>query len=340
MPPPQQRNNIPTIINTISSELNNDNAEKIELLKCAEKAWTGLNRVEYVLSRNIIGISMVSQDNIQYNVFSYIVDSGLDELIKQVAAIPGNNPLARNLVTLLLVVQKMPLNSTKVILLIICTNISLKLLYKFSSVMVYTYDLTTTTLGTIFVMMNSFKDFVFFKAIPNQIKNLTDLASFAAGGAIDARVVQALDDVNKSVDDKGNNGYVQQSINELATSFASAHTPVDALKIALGGQQPGNAGGAEQTGTEEQRRYENWWIGGGTSGGLRRQRTLGPTTCPDRTSRAGGALKTKKSKPKSSKGKSKKHLKIKKSKKSKNSTKKKVQRKKSKKPLSASRRSQ
>jgi len=57
----------------------------------------------------------------------------------------------------------------------------------------------------------------------------------------------------------------------------------------------------------------------------------------------GGAIKTKKSKPKSSKGKSKKHLKIKKSKKSKkskNSTKKKVQRKKSKKPLSASRRSQ
>ena len=57
----------------------------------------------------------------------------------------------------------------------------------------------------------------------------------------------------------------------------------------------------------------------------------------------GGAVKTKKSKPKSSKGKSKKHLKMKKSKKSKkskNSTKKKVQRKKPKKPLSASRRSQ
>jgi hypothetical protein len=54
----------------------------------------------------------------------------------------------------------------------------------------------------------------------------------------------------------------------------------------------------------------------------------------------GGAVKTKKSKPKSSKGKSKKHLKIKKSKKSKNSTKKKVQRKNPKKSLSASRRSQ
>ena len=54
----------------------------------------------------------------------------------------------------------------------------------------------------------------------------------------------------------------------------------------------------------------------------------------------GGAIKTKKSKPKSSKGKSKKHLKIKKSKKSKNSTKKKVQRKTPKKSLSASRRSQ
>lgn len=54
----------------------------------------------------------------------------------------------------------------------------------------------------------------------------------------------------------------------------------------------------------------------------------------------GGAIKTKKSKPKSSKGKSKKYLKIKKSKKSKNSTKKKVQRKNPKKSLSASRRSQ
>ena len=382
MPPPATGNHeqphVPSIIRTIKSEIvnfgKNYKNKPRTLMKCIDKVWTSLNRHNFKLGvqSNSQPENVFSENPYGYNIFSYIVDVGIDELTRIAKQIPGKNPLATNLITLLGIIATMPMSSLKLSLFLLCINITLRISFDLAKAagtsVEFLYNVIKSLLIAFFVMMRYTTNLVLFDGVKHATKYLTEAIQSAN---IDDDIKTRLN-ANLTAIDEDPTGYVRLSRNNIIEAATKLDNPKEAMITAIG-LAPSEATRQVES-PEETNRRKNWWLMSSSSG-LRRQGTIGhypsglsadaaggpgpgpgaasglgdpPPAGPARGTTCmgshcvtmGGALKTKKSKPKSSKGKSKKHLKIKKSKKSKNSTKKKVQRKKPKKPLSASRRSQ
>ena len=416
MPPPNvepggPNDSVPRIIRHIQKELREVPRSDMKIVECIDKAWTSLNRHHRKLALEPPQIVYDLPNNKHgYNIFNYIVDVGIDELIRLLKKVKANNPLAQNLFVVLTAMTAMPLNSTKLALLLICTNISLKILYYSYGISKQALDIIRSFLTTLFVLLKHTGEVLVFGAVRDMITRLNDdIVNTAIDGRLDEKVRKNLNALKFS---NGNPlDITKQSVNDLNDAFGEINNPTQAIITAiLGGGDNGankvheassyrlstSSIGAQPVTTDE---TMEGWFRRKSSGGLRRQLTIGhypgrhpaasglgaasdlgaasglgaaapaaasglgaaapaPAAASGLGAAAsglgaglsqcygvgcvafGGAIKTKRRKPKSSKGKSKKHLKVKKSKKSKNSTKKKIQRKKPKKPLSASRRSQ
>lgn len=354
MPPPGVTIVAPQIIHDIKVEVDNfdpkiHQGSTIPLLhSCMSKVWCGVERSKRQLSFIRAGISQ-QHPVPQFNLFDYIIELKIDLLLRSLKKIPQNNPFTRNLIIILTVMKTNPVISIKLTVLCIATNISLKMLKDAGKLSKCTYDTLVRLMGIGFSLMKVTGRNLFFTMPGTAVRNLQYIADELNEGVDDEikNQLQLTDDTPQNE----NSGYVTDAVNDLrnAVNSIEQNNISETTKIALGisdaGQWTMDNGRCPPPPTNYWQKRNNTDLQRSRS--VYRTRNMGAAAIigsdegdRNRDRLSGGAIKTKKSKPKSSKGKSKKYLKIKKSKKSKNSTKKKVQRKKSKKPLSASRRSQ